>query len=693
MVSKKPIFCKVIVTILVCATAMLVQAEDYQLETIVVTGRPAASAVNDVAGSVAVLDRDVLELVQPSHIAEVADRVPGVWISRGNGQEHLTAIRSPVLTGPGSCGAFVVLEDGIPTRPAGFCNVNQLFEINSEQADRIEIYKGPNSAVYGSNAVHGVINVISPGISTSEQTSVMLDGGPHDYARAFLSYSDGDNIRINAHTDHDGGYKDASGFDQQKINVKSVLRDDDRRVENFVEVTNLNQETASYIDGDGAYKDDSRKDDNPNPEAFRDAQSAHAYSKWIVHAGEENEFQITPYANMSQMEFLQHFIRGTPLEKNGHESVGVNGRFNYPLALLPDARVSAVSGFNIETGRAYIDQFQENPVLPPNPLFPPGQHYDFDVLMSSLGLFSELHYELNPATTVLAGVRYDHQFYDYHNKALPIVGSLYTPLPSRDDEFGDWGINAGLLLRMAEQHHGYVNLSRGFRIPQIAEVYRLQGAPPDQQVDAEHIDNIEVGLRGHLKPFYGENLVYDIAVFNMEKSDVILQDSNRQYLGNGTTQHRGLELSLDYLLTAHFYINTALTYAEHRYDDIERPLFPLSGNVDGNIIDTAPRHIGSLQLGRHFARGLLELEIKHMGSYYLDPEHDWEYEGHNLLNLRALWQVQDDIRITARLLNLNNIDYAERADVRPATFFLAEAPRYFVGEPRSLYVSIEKTFY
>jgi outer membrane receptor for ferrienterochelin and colicin len=60
-----------------------------------------------------------------------------------------------VLTGPGSCGSFLLLEDGIAVRPTGFCNVNELFELPSEQAEAIEVIRGPASALYGSNAVHG----------------------------------------------------------------------------------------------------------------------------------------------------------------------------------------------------------------------------------------------------------------------------------------------------------------------------------------------------------------------------------------------------------------------------------------------------------------------------------------------------------------------------------------------------------
>ena len=84
-------------------------------------------------------------------------RVPGTWISRGNGQESLTALRSPVLTGAGSCGAFYMAADNISLRAPGFCNVNQLFDANTEQAGRIEVLRGPATALYGSNAMHGVI--------------------------------------------------------------------------------------------------------------------------------------------------------------------------------------------------------------------------------------------------------------------------------------------------------------------------------------------------------------------------------------------------------------------------------------------------------------------------------------------------------------------------------------------------------
>ena len=47
------------------------------------------------------VDSETIDLVDPVHISEIMQRVPGAWISRGNGQESLVALRSPVLTGAG----------------------------------------------------------------------------------------------------------------------------------------------------------------------------------------------------------------------------------------------------------------------------------------------------------------------------------------------------------------------------------------------------------------------------------------------------------------------------------------------------------------------------------------------------------------------------------------------------------------
>ena len=125
------------------AAAPLRAAED-PVE-VVVTAAKRAEARLDVPASIARLDAPELRLLGAQHASEALNRVAGVMVQRGSGQESLTAIRSPVLAGPGACGAFLLLEDGMPLRPVGSCNVNEVFESDTGLARAIASPAGHGS--------------------------------------------------------------------------------------------------------------------------------------------------------------------------------------------------------------------------------------------------------------------------------------------------------------------------------------------------------------------------------------------------------------------------------------------------------------------------------------------------------------------------------------------------------------------
>src|SRR5262249_53347683 len=100
-----------------CATAQ------EPIEEVIVTATRHTQPLRDFAGSISVVSGADIALVGATHHAEILNRSPGTLIQRNSGEESLTAIRSPVLTGPGSCGVFLFLENAIPIRPTGFCNV------------------------------------------------------------------------------------------------------------------------------------------------------------------------------------------------------------------------------------------------------------------------------------------------------------------------------------------------------------------------------------------------------------------------------------------------------------------------------------------------------------------------------------------------------------------------------------------
>ena len=87
---------------------MLVQpaAATDDLSEIVVTSQRKPQLILQHAGNINRLDAEMLVRVQHQHIHELLNRAAGVWVVRGSGQEHQTAMRSPVLGGAGACGGI-----------------------------------------------------------------------------------------------------------------------------------------------------------------------------------------------------------------------------------------------------------------------------------------------------------------------------------------------------------------------------------------------------------------------------------------------------------------------------------------------------------------------------------------------------------------------------------------------------------
>jgi outer membrane cobalamin receptor len=133
-------------------------------ETVVVTATREPRGELSAPASVTRIDGEDLAELSAKHQAEVLNEVAGVYVQRGSGAESLAGIRSPVLTGAGGCGAFLIAEDSLPIRPVGFCNLNEMFELNYEQAHQIEVLRGPGSSMFGASAVHGVVNLLTPDV-------------------------------------------------------------------------------------------------------------------------------------------------------------------------------------------------------------------------------------------------------------------------------------------------------------------------------------------------------------------------------------------------------------------------------------------------------------------------------------------------------------------------------------------------
>jgi len=666
------------------AVAAAVSAAAETLDDVIVTATRSPVALENYAGSATRIDAATTALIGATHASELVNRAAGAMIQRGSGEESLTALRSPVLTGAGACGSVLVLEDGIPIRPVGSCNVNELFEVNLDQAAAIEVLRGPGSVLYGSSAVHGIINVIPPMPDEIPEFGASVEYGSDAWRRLAIAASndapDGGIGVVMQGTD-DGGWRDASGFEEEKLNAVWAGKRGGSRLKLTLSGSNLDQETAGFIVGYQAYLDPAIARSNPDPEAYRNANSLRLAAQYEGDSGRAARF----YYRRSRMDFLQHFLLGQPVEQNGQDSGGVMLSMARPLA-----GGDVLAGVDAEVGRSSLLERQNGPTTdgPPaaNAIRPAGRHYDYVVDSVVAGAYADWRRALAPRWTLEAGLRLEHAGYDYDNRMIdgntdengvPCPGGcLYARPADREDDFTNVAPRLGLVWRAGEAITAYASLARGFRAPEATELYRLQRQQTVADLDSETVDAAEVGLR-----WRAPAASLDLALFHMDKDNVILRDSAGFNVSGGRTRHVGIEYQGDWSFADGWAVSATGTYARHEYR-FTAAVEQGEQITAGNDIDTAPREVNALRL-RHAGELFdAELEWLWVGGYWANASNTARYGGHDLGNLRLAVFPAKDWSLALRITNLLDTAYADRADYAFGDY------RYFPGRGRAYFLEV-----
>ena len=674
----------------------LLAAAPPALEEVVVTARRREQRLAEVAASVTRVTPGAYGRIDLTHPVESLNRIPGVLLQRGSGQESLLAIRSPVLTGAGACGAFLFLEDDAPLRPTGFCNVNELFEVNTSQAAAIEVLRGPGNVVHGANAVHGVINVVTPSARELEGSRVSLTMGPDEFGTLALSLGDGQTA-LQGLWHHDDGFRFDSTTREAKINLihDRELKGGELRLR--AAATRLDQDTAGFVRGLDAYRDPVLRRSNANPEAFRDADSLRLSARWTHEpcAGCDDEWRLT--LRDSSMEFLQHFLLGKPLERNAQRSALLGFARTRPL-IEPwfGEAISLRIGIDAEHASTSLLEIQSGPTLEGSAaaraIRPAGRHYDYAVEVGSVGLGLALEGRVSQWIW-RASLRGDHVAYDYDNRmrdgnaaedGTPCPGGcLYSRPADRQDRFDVLTPRVELIRSLGTGQHLYAALSDGFRPPEITELYRLQRNQNVADLDTERMRAAEIGWRFGLLESEISRLRGSIALFSARKSNVILRDANGFNVIGGRTRHEGLEYELQWRFAESWQASAGGTRARHRYD-FSRAIEGGETIVAGRDIDTAPRDIHRLALGAVPTAGtLLEIDVRHTGDYFADAANERRHPTQTTLGLRSRWQATSRVALTLDIDNLTDRLLADRADFAQGDW------RYFPARRRSIYLGVD----
>lgn len=679
------LFCALAGSCLIPSFAETAAAAD-SIEKVVVTGQRRPQGIDSLAGNTARIGGEDLRRIDPQVASEALNRLPGVAIHRNNGVENLPAIRSPVLVGGQSAGSFLVLEDGVPVRAPGFGNVNQLYETSLDFAAAVEVVRGPGSALYGSNAVHGIVNVITtaPGVRDHGHANVQVSAGSFGRVQAAGSAAFGAREAATSGADlgflgvsllHEDGWRADSSLDQQHVLAGWDGRLGDWDFQSRFVFQNLNQETAGFIQGADAYKANAVARSNPTPEAFRDQQLARAQATFSRTLG-PGELRITPFVRWIDADLLLSFFPSRALETSGQTGGGVQSAYYWEAG----DDLTVIFGADADVTHGRLREFQSRPNQPGGYL--QGLHYDYRVDMSALAAFAQVGWRFAPDWTLTAGVRGERVQYDYDNRAPDGDFGRFRRAADRSDAFDALMPKLGVTWQAMADQTLYLNLARGARPPQITDLYSLQTLQIPGAQDVETIDSVEAGWRGALGPAEVE-----LALYHMDKRDTSFRNADGFTVTGARTRHQGVELSGDVPVGDAFNLGGWITYARHTYRFNDTVTRAGENIFSGDDIDSAPRWIWNARAQwRPIEQGSIELEWVHMGAYFTNAENTARYPGHDVLNLRGEYAIDERFAVFAAVRNLTNTDYAERAD------FAFGNDRYFPGEDRGFTIGIRSSW-
>jgi iron complex outermembrane receptor protein len=660
--------------------AVNVRAEEVALGEVTVTATREGQLVNETPATIGVIKEKTLRELKPTHPSEIMGQVAGVWVNVTGGEGHQTAIRQPLTTSP----VYLYLEDGVPTRSTGFFNHNALYEVNLPMAGGIEISKGPGSALYGSDAIGGVINVLTRKPPTGPEIDGSLEGGSYGWRRAMLSGGNafGDHaFRADLNLSHTDGWRDTTAYDRQSGTLRwDSAIGDDATLKTVATFSKIDQETA----GSSAISYDDYRN---NPKANYTPISLRKVEAFRLSSAYEKEWDnallsITPYYRNDSMDLLANWSLSydPTIYTTENQSFGAQIKYRHDFAPLRTRLIVGVDldhspGSRLEnriatttTGAGYTRVYTSYTLG--------ARVYDYDVTYQ--GVSPYVHGEISPVDKlrITAGLRYDRVSYQFNNRfgTTPIqTGSAwYGQVGDTDVDFGHLSPKLGATYTFSDALNVFTAYNHAFRAPSEGQLFRPSVASSALAASAAaeaarnlkpiKVDSFEVGLRGRADA----TVNYEISAYYMSKTDDIL--SYRDPATNlstptnaGKTLHRGIEIGAGAQLAERWRLDAAFSYARHTYEE-----WKISGTVDysGKEMELAPRRIANTRLSFGDAKtGMAQLEWLHFGSWWSNQTNTSKYDGHDLFNLRGSYPLGRDLSLFANIHNLADQRYAESTGV------------------------------
>ena len=574
------------------------QKDSIALKEVVVTGTRNAVDVRHLPITVSVVGRETLtEQHQASVLPTVMQQVPSLFVTSrsmmGYGVSTGAAGGINLRGISGGAGQLLVLIDGHPQYQGIYGHpISDSYQ--TLMAERVEVLRGPASVLYGSNAMGGVLNIVTRAASANRddvKTTISLGAGSYETVQAEAANqirSGRFSSTVAAQYGRTDNHRPRMGFEQYGGYMKLGY--------------DLSEHWNTYVDANITHFNASYPGSVSSP--LFDADQW--ITRGVVSAALENHYQNTNGAVSVYSNFGRHKIDdGTadptkPTQRFFRSKDALTGVSWYQSAQLFEGnRLTAGVDYQHIYGNAYYTSKQTGEVLD-TPNKQSAKSY-----RNEIAGYVDFRQDLTEWLTVDAGIRVDHH---------SVVGTEWIP-------------QAGIVVRPMSTGEVKAMVSKGFRNPTMREMYLYP--PYNEELEPERMWNYELSWRHRMGAFnYGLNLYYI-------KGDNMIQTVNRKNVNTGEIENYGIELEAAWRMNRWWSLTTnhSLLHMEH-------------------AVVAAPEYKGFLGANYHRDRWSVVAGLQYINGLYTAVGENETKENFCLLNASVSYAVAKNISLWLRGENL-----------------------------------------
>ena len=586
----------------------------FDLQEIVVTATRLPRKVDDVTSAVSVIDRKEIDASNANYVMDVIGTQPGIYIRK----DALFGRQSIEIRGLGSnCRRIQTLIDGRPEKMALFgCTVTQTLPLSN--VERIEVVRGPESVLYGTDALGGVVNIITRKVNTPGfQTNALLSYGAYNSQHTQLQHGgnfNGFDYFLTADHKASDGHRDNSAYKGTDLSG---------RIAYALAKTWRFELTGKYFTDD---------EEDPGtvvtPYTQNDKREYERYS-WdfdVIGMWQKGDVALNIYQNVGDHQFDMPSISDFWHSKDN--SYGANLKTTYELFNRGSVRNILTAGYEYkyewaETLDPYNAWAMENmPVKFMN-------LGEFDRTNNDVFAFNE--FTLNQFVNTV-GLRMHHSD-TYGWKALPQLGLLY---------------------HFSHATSSRIKIGKGFRQPKFSELYLFPAH--NEELEPEENWSYEIALNQKL--FNGVALTINPFYMNIKNFIQTVPNSSPPPMSinknSGEFYIRGVEVGLDFVsLIDNLNMTTYATYM-----DIEDPEGTDHANREGK-----PEFKANALIQYQYHKLMASIDMEYVAGLYdsnlfADGEIQ-KVDNFFVTDLKLSYQIQSSLQLFVSIDNLFDADYEQ----------------------------------